>query len=125
MTFRGRRGTTLGPCVGDSARMSAPFCELAVGDRDAMTRRGDRLRRDNRIVQVERLADPNTLNPRQVKIPGVMVDCVVVATGDNHWQTFGEQYSAAYSSKLRVAASSIAPCRLANARSSRGAQRSS
>jgi propionate CoA-transferase len=27
------------------------------------------------IVQVERIADRNTLNPRQVKIPGVLVDC--------------------------------------------------
>ena len=31
------------------------------------------------IVQVERLAERHTLNPRQVKIPAIMVDCVVVA----------------------------------------------
>ncbi len=30
------------------------------------------------IVQVERIADRRTLNARQVKIPGIMVDCVVV-----------------------------------------------
>lgn len=35
------------------------------------------------IAQVERLAESNTLNSRQVKIPGVMVDCVVVARTDN------------------------------------------
>ncbi|WP_250467080.1 acyl CoA:acetate/3-ketoacid CoA transferase [Caballeronia sp. GAFFF2] len=64
------------------------------------------------IAQVERLAESNTLNSRQVKIPGVMVDCVVVASSDNHWQTFGEPYSAAYSSELRVAASSVAPMTL-------------
>ncbi|MDR5828697.1 acyl CoA:acetate/3-ketoacid CoA transferase [Caballeronia sp. LP006] len=64
------------------------------------------------IAQVERLAESNTLNSRQVKIPGVMVDCVVVASSDNHWQTFGEPYSAAYSSELRVAASSVAPMAL-------------
>ena len=29
------------------------------------------------IVQVERLAENGSLNPRQVKIPGVLVDCVV------------------------------------------------
>ncbi|MDR5807965.1 acyl CoA:acetate/3-ketoacid CoA transferase [Caballeronia sp. LZ019] len=61
------------------------------------------------IAQVERLAESNTLNSRQVKIPGVMVDCVVVARPENHWQTFGEQYSAAFSSELRVAASSVQP----------------
>ena len=31
------------------------------------------------IAQVERVAEAGSLNPRQVKIPGVMVDCVVVA----------------------------------------------
>ncbi|WP_244816183.1 acyl CoA:acetate/3-ketoacid CoA transferase [Caballeronia sp. Lep1P3] len=61
------------------------------------------------IAQVERLAESNTLNSRQVKIPGVMVDCVVLARPENHWQTFGEQYSAAFSSELRVAASSVPP----------------
>ena len=60
------------------------------------------------IAQVERIADLNTLNPRQVKIPGIMVDCVVVAHSDNHWQTFAEPYSAAFSGELRVAASSVA-----------------
>ncbi|WP_175941562.1 acyl CoA:acetate/3-ketoacid CoA transferase [Caballeronia sp. BCC1704] len=61
------------------------------------------------IAQVERLAESNTLNARQVKVPGVMVDCVVVARPENHWQTFGEQYSAAFSSELRVAAGSLPP----------------
>ena len=31
------------------------------------------------IVQVERIAERASLNPRQVKIPGILVDCVVVA----------------------------------------------
>ncbi|MGF6780830.1 acyl CoA:acetate/3-ketoacid CoA transferase [Paraburkholderia sp. GAS334] len=59
------------------------------------------------IAQVERVADANSLSPREVKIPGIMVDCVVVAKTENHWQTFAEPYSPAYSSELRVAASSI------------------
>jgi len=45
------------------------------------------------IVQVERIAERGTLNPRQVKIPGILVDCVVVAKPEHHWQTFGEPYS--------------------------------
>ncbi|WP_428154370.1 acyl CoA:acetate/3-ketoacid CoA transferase [Desulfococcus sp.] len=54
------------------------------------------------IVQVERLADRGTLNAREVVIPGIMVDCVVVAKPENHWQTFGEPYSAAFSCEHRV-----------------------
>ena len=54
------------------------------------------------IVQVERLAERNSLPPRQVKVPGVLVDCVVVAQPQNHWQTFSEPYSPAFSGELRV-----------------------
>jgi propionate CoA-transferase len=59
------------------------------------------------IAQVERIADANSLNPREVKIPGIMVDCVVVASSENHWQTFAQPYSPSFASELRVAASSI------------------
>lgn len=61
------------------------------------------------IVQVERIADLGTLNARQVKIPGIFVDYVVVSKPENHWQTFGEQYNPAYSCELRVPAKSIPP----------------
>jgi propionate CoA-transferase len=54
------------------------------------------------IVQVERLAERNALSSRQVKVPGVLVDCVVVARPENHWQTFAEPYSPAFSGELRV-----------------------
>ncbi|WP_429554037.1 acyl CoA:acetate/3-ketoacid CoA transferase [Paraburkholderia sp. MM5477-R1] len=64
------------------------------------------------IVQVERIAESGTLNPRQVKIPGILVDCVVVAKPENHWQTFAEPYSAGFASELRVSAGSIAPMSL-------------
>ncbi|MCB2070432.1 MAG: malonate decarboxylase subunit alpha, partial [Ottowia sp.] len=61
------------------------------------------------IAQVERVADRGTLNPRQVKIPGVLVDCVVVAEKpDHHEQTFGTPYSAAYAGEIRVPATSVA-----------------
>jgi propionate CoA-transferase len=56
------------------------------------------------IVQVERVAERGTLNPRQVKIPGVMVDCVVVAEPEHHQQTFATTYNAAYASELRLPA---------------------
>jgi propionate CoA-transferase len=61
------------------------------------------------IVQVERIADRGTLNARQVKIPGVMVDCVVVSSPENHWQTFAEVYNPSFSSEIRVPVGSIDP----------------
>ena len=61
------------------------------------------------IAQVERVAESGSLNPRQVKIPGILVDCVVVSRPENHWQTFGTQYTPAFSSEIRVRAGSLPP----------------
>ncbi|WP_247869789.1 acyl CoA:acetate/3-ketoacid CoA transferase [Herbaspirillum sp. ST 5-3] len=60
------------------------------------------------IVQVERIAESGSLHPRQVKIPGILVDCVVVAEKpEYHMQTFIEPYSPAFASEIRVPMSSI------------------
>jgi propionate CoA-transferase len=64
------------------------------------------------IVQVERIAERRSLNPRQVKIPGILVDCVVVARPENHWQTFAVQYDPTYSGEIRARTGSIAPMEL-------------
>jgi len=61
------------------------------------------------IVQVERIAESGTLNARNVKIPGIMVDCVVVSRPENHWQTFSEFYNPSYSCEVKVPMHSVVP----------------
>ncbi len=59
------------------------------------------------IVQVERITTQHRLSPQLVKIPGIMVDYVVVGKPENHWQTFSEKYNPAYSGEIRVPSNSI------------------
>ncbi len=62
------------------------------------------------IAQVERIAERGSLHPRLVKIPGVLVDCVVVAEKpEYHAQTFAVQYDPAFSAEIRVPMSAIPP----------------
>lgn len=62
------------------------------------------------IAQVERVAENGSLNPRQVKVPSVLVDCVVVSKDPaHHMQTYGVGYNPAYSAEVRVPVGSLPP----------------
>ncbi len=62
------------------------------------------------IVQVERVAESGSLLAKNVRIPGILVDCVVVAESpDHHWQTFAEPYSGAFAAEYRVPMQSMPP----------------
>ncbi|MDU8942843.1 acyl CoA:acetate/3-ketoacid CoA transferase [Ovoidimarina sediminis] len=54
------------------------------------------------IVQVERTVARGALNPRDVVIPGALVDAVVVAEPEHHMQTFATPYSHTFSGRYRA-----------------------
>jgi propionate CoA-transferase len=64
------------------------------------------------IVQVERVVPRHTLSPREVQIPGILVDAVVVASPANHPQTFAERYNPAYTGEAFVGRDAVPPLRL-------------
>ena len=61
------------------------------------------------IVQVKQVVEYGSLDARKVKIPGIYVDAIVVASEENHRQTFGTYYNPAYSGEIRVPVDSLAP----------------
>ncbi|MCO4757235.1 MAG: acyl CoA:acetate/3-ketoacid CoA transferase [Oceanospirillaceae bacterium] len=58
------------------------------------------------IVQVERITDQHQLTPDRVRIPGILVDHVVVSSAEDHLQTFSEPFNPAYCGDIRVSENS-------------------
>jgi propionate CoA-transferase len=48
------------------------------------------------IVQVDRMADEFSRDPKAIRLPGIFVDIVVLASKTNHMQTFAEQFNSSY-----------------------------
>ena len=59
------------------------------------------------IAQVKRVAKAGSLRPRAVKIPGHLVDAVVVVP--EQWQTIEAEYNPAFSGEIRVPVETLAP----------------
>jgi propionate CoA-transferase len=61
------------------------------------------------IVQVERMTERHEGGPNAVRIPGILVDRVVVAGAGNHMQTFAEAYNPSYTGEARVRPVALPP----------------
>jgi propionate CoA-transferase len=59
------------------------------------------------IVQVERLTTSHAVAPGSIRIPGILVDHIVVADPVNHMQTFAENYNPAYSGEIRLGSETL------------------
>ncbi|NPV30014.1 MAG: acyl CoA:acetate/3-ketoacid CoA transferase [Firmicutes bacterium] len=62
------------------------------------------------IAQVERIVRSGSIPPKQVKVPGAVVDVVVVAPAEDHPQTFGSpDYNACWAGEIRVPMGQVPP----------------
>ena len=60
------------------------------------------------IAQVEHIAKAHSIHPKQVRVPGILVDYIVVATKpENHYQTEALYFSPAFAGDIRVPLGSI------------------
>src|SRR4051794_4699222 len=93
------RGTTADEDGNVTMEQEAVFLEM-LSEAQATRRCGGLV-----IVQVKRLAKRGTLPPKAVKIPGILVDLVVVEP--DQWQTYETQYSPSFAGELRMPLSDI------------------
>lgn len=57
------------------------------------------------LVQVEQVTAQHQLPPDRIRIPGILVDHIVIASPDDHPQTFAEQFNPTYTGEIRLAKS--------------------
>src|SRR6266849_5788066 len=93
------RGTTADEDGNVTMEQEAVFGEM-ISEAQAARRCGGLV-----MVQVKRMAKRGTLPPKQVKIPGILVDLVVVVPEQR--QTYLTDYSPSYAGELRIPLSDV------------------
>ena len=61
------------------------------------------------IAQAHNLAMANCLHPKSVKVPGTLIDYVVIAKPENHWQTQQTYFSPALAGHIKIPLTGIPP----------------
>ena len=62
------------------------------------------------IVQVEKIVKNGAIDPKDVKIPGIMVDYIVITQDmDNHWQTMGTKFNEEFISRRTRFEAAVTP----------------
>jgi propionate CoA-transferase len=89
------RGTTGDEDGNITMEKESLYCDHLIQAMAARSTRG------TVIAQVERIGAKGTLHPRKVKIPGTVVDAVVVAKPENHFMSFPTQYEPAATAEIR------------------------
>ncbi len=99
------RGTTADPEGNISMEREAVYGEMLAIAQTARNCGG------KVIVQVEQKVN-SRLPMKLVRVPGVLVDAVVVADPDDHWQTFGGKFEPAFISDKMDEILQVQPCPL-------------
>jgi propionate CoA-transferase len=64
------------------------------------------------IAEVEYIARNGSLPPKTVRVPGVLIDHIVVSGPDNHWQSAGTRFNPAFSGAMQVPLDEVPPLTL-------------
>ncbi len=64
------------------------------------------------IAQVEQIAAPGSLAPKEVQVPGNLVDCVVQVERHEHQQTYASSYNHAFTGRIRAVVDRLPPMEL-------------
>ncbi len=59
------------------------------------------------IAEVEYLAKTGSLHPKKVRVPGVLIDHIVIAPLEHHWQSAATRFNPAFSGDLQIPLDSI------------------
>ena len=61
------------------------------------------------IADIAYLAQSGSIHPKRVRVPGVLIDHLVIASEEHHWQAGGTRFNPSFSGDVRVPIDAIPP----------------